>query len=186
MSTKLHFFGERMVIDAYFFVYIVTVINKPVEKCVYYYYLTHAKVKLKNMNNLKVIGITGSYGKTSSKNILSDILNIKYNTLPTPRNLNTPYGLMVTINNHLDKFNDIFIAEMGTLKRGDIKKIVNIVNPKYGILTKIGVAHLETLGSQENIQKEKFTLIESLPKDGIAILNKLLCFKNPSFVGSKI
>ena len=61
---------------------------------------------------------------------------------------------------------------MGTLKRGDIKKIASIAKPQYGVLTKIGVAHLETLGSEENIQKEKFSLIESLPKDGLAILNR--------------
>lgn len=147
-------------------------INMPVEKIVYFYYLSKAKNKINDMTNMKRIGITGSYGKTTSKNVLNDILSTEFNSMPTPKNFNTPYGLMVTINNYLDKFNDIFIAEMGTLKRGDIKKVVNIVNPQYGILTKIGLAHLETLGSQENIQKEKFTLIESLPKDGIAVLNK--------------
>ena len=63
--------------------------------------------KLKSMPNLKMIGITGSYGKTSSKNILSDILNIKYNALASPKNLNTPYGLIITINNHLDNLIDI-------------------------------------------------------------------------------
>ena len=127
--------------------------------------------KLKVMNNLKVIGITGSYGKTSSKNILSDILNVKYNALPTPKNLNTPYGLIITINNHLNKFNDIFIAEMGAYKVGEIKQLCDLVHPKYGILTKIGAAHLETFGSQENIQKGKFELIESLPEDGVGVLN---------------
>ena len=146
-------------------------INIPAEKYVYHYYLTKAKKKLYSMNNLKVIGITGSYGKTSSKNILSDILNIKYDALPTPRNLNTPYGLMITINNHLDKFNDVFIAEMGAYVRGEIKDLCNLVRPKYGILTRIGTAHLESFGSEENIVKGKFELIESLPSDGFAVLN---------------
>jgi UDP-N-acetylmuramoyl-tripeptide--D-alanyl-D-alanine ligase len=127
--------------------------------------------KLKNMSNLKVIGITGSYGKTSSKNILNDILSVKYNTLPTPRNLNTPYGLMITINNHMSKFDEIFIAEMGAYKVGEIKQLCDFVHPKYGILTRIGTAHLELFGSQENIQKGKFELIESLPSDGIGVLN---------------
>jgi UDP-N-acetylmuramoyl-tripeptide--D-alanyl-D-alanine ligase len=123
------------------------------------------------MPNLKMIGITGSYGKTSSKNILNDILSIKYNVLPTPKNLNTPYGLMITINNHLDKFTDIFIAEMGAYKKGEIQELCDFVHPKYGILTKIGTAHLESFGSQENIQAGKFELIESLPHDGVGILN---------------
>ncbi len=152
-------------------VFIACIINMPYEKCVYYHYLHKAKRKLRNMPNLKVIGVTGSYGKTSSKNILSDILNIKYNTLPTPKNLNTPNGLMITINNHLDKFNEILIAEMGAYVRGEIKGLCDFVKPKYGILTKIGTAHLESFGSEENIQKAKFELIESLPSDGVGILN---------------
>ena len=148
-------------------------INKyTLEKCVYHHFKSKALKKIRNMNNLKVIGITGSYGKTSSKNILADILNIKYTTLPTPRNLNTPYGLIMTINNYLDKFTDIFIAEMGAYVPGEIKELCDMVHPKYGILTRIGTAHLETFGSVENIQKTKFELIESLPRDGVGVLNR--------------
>ncbi len=148
-------------------------INKyTLEKYVYYHFKHMAMKKLHSMENLKVVGITGSYGKTSSKNILADILNIKYVTLPTPKNLNTPYGLIITINNHLDKFTEVFIAEMGAYKTGEIKQLCDMVKPKYGILTKIGTAHLETFGSEENIQKTKFELIESLPLDGVGVLNK--------------
>ena len=92
--------------------FFANIINFPIERAVYHYYKYKAQSKLKSMPNLKIIGITGSYGKTSSKNILSDILNIKYNALPTPRNLNTYNGLIMTVNNNLTKFNDIFIAEM--------------------------------------------------------------------------
>lgn len=154
-----------------FVIMLSIIINKPVEKMVYLSYKTKAINKLKSMNNLKVIGITGSYGKTSSKNILSDILNVKYNALPSPRNFNTPYGLIITVNNHLDKFDDILIAEMGAYKVGEIKDLCDLVRPKYGILTRIGTAHIEIFGSQENIQKGKFELIESLPSDGIGVLN---------------
>ena len=146
-------------------------INMPIEKLLSYRFKKKAMNKLKSMSNLKVIGITGSYGKTSSKNILSDILNVKYNVLPTPKNFNTPVGLTITINNYLDKFNDYFIAEMGAFKKGEIKYLCDFVKPTYGILTKVGTAHLESFGSQENIQKGKFELIESLPSDGIGILN---------------
>ena len=154
-----------------FIVILSIIINKPVEKLVYLSYKTKAVNKLRQMNNLKVIGITGSYGKTSSKNILSDILNVKYNALPSPKNFNTPYGLIITVNNYLDKFDDILIAEMGAYKVGEIKELCELVKPKYGILTKIGTAHIEIFGSQENIQKGKFELIESLPHDGIGVLN---------------
>ncbi len=155
----------------YFVSLIAAIINIPVEKYVYYSFKSKAMKKLKSLNSLKVIGITGSYGKTSSKNILSDILNIKYNALPTPKNFNTPYGLIMTINNTLDKFDDIFIAEMGAYKKGEIKELCDLVHPKYGILTTIGTAHLESFGSEENIRTAKFELIESLPSDGVAILN---------------
>lgn len=146
-------------------------INKPIEKFVYIYYKVKAKNKLKQLN-IPVVGITGSYGKTSTKNIVNDILNVKFNSFATPKSFNTPYGLMNSINNYLDKFNDIFIAEMGAFKIGEIKQNCNLVHPKYGIITTIGDAHLETFGSKDNIVKGKFELIESLPRDGLAILNK--------------
>ncbi len=152
-------------------IFIAMLINTPIEKLIYLKFKIQAQTKVKRMNNLKIIGITGSYGKTSCKNILSDILNIKYNALPTPRNLNTFNGLLMTINNHLDKFTDVFIAEMGAYVRGEIGRLCKLVKPKYGILTRIGTAHLESFGSQENIQKGKFELIESLPSDGFGVLN---------------
>ena len=154
----------------YFVVMVANVINTPIEKCVYLYYKSKANSKLKSMN-IPVIGITGSYGKTSSKNIINDILNVKLNSFATPKSFNTPYGLISSINNHLDKFNDVFIAEMGAFKLGDIKDNCKIVKPKYGVITSIGEAHLESFGSKENIVKGKFELIESLPSDGLAILN---------------
>ena len=153
-----------------FVVMSANVINKPIEKCVYLYYKLKAIRKLKSMN-IPVVGITGSYGKTSSKNIINDILNVKLNSMPTPKSFNTPYGLIRTINNYLDKFTDIFIAEMGAFKIGEIKENCKLVHPKYGIITTIGEAHLETFGSRDNIMKGKFELVESLPSDGLAILN---------------
>ena len=80
-------------------------------------------------------------------------------------------GLMISINNKLDKFSDVFIAEMGAFKRGEIKQKCDFIRPQYGILTTIGTAHLESFGSRENIQKAKFELIDSLPETGIAVLN---------------
>ena len=155
----------------YFIILFDNVINRPVEAYVNVYFRNKAINKLNSMNNMDVIGITGSYGKTSTKNIVYDILNVKYNIFKTPENYNTPYGLMISINNYLDKYNDYFIAEMGACKVGEIKELCDLVHPKYGILTKVGLAHLETFGSEENIQHTKFELIESLPSDGVGILN---------------
>lgn len=155
---------------SYFVILLANYINKPVEKLVYFHYRHLALKKMKTMN-IPVIGITGSYGKTSSKNIINDILNVKYNVFATPKNFNTPYGLINSINNYLDKFNDLFIAEMGAFKVGEIKETCKLMKPTHGVLTTIGEAHLESFGSRENIQKGKFELIESLPEGGIAILN---------------
>ncbi len=182
LISLMIFFGLKLNINYYiilsfigYFMYYISLIavkvNIPIEKCVFLKFKRKAMNKLKNMPNLEVVGITGSYGKTSSKNILNEILNVKYNTIPTPKNLNTPYGLIMTINNNLDKFDEIFIAEMGAYKIGEIKELCDLVHPKYGILTRIGKAHMELFGSQENIQKGKFELIESLPSDGVGILN---------------
>lgn len=156
----------------YFVTYLASLINEPINRLEYSFYFHKAKKKLSEYTNLQVVGITGSYGKTSSKNILNEILSCKYITRSTPKNYNTPYGLMITINDYLDKFDEVFIAEMGAYVNGRIKNLCDFVHPKYGILTVIGEAHLETFGTRENIQKTKFELIESLPSDGVAILNK--------------
>lgn len=155
----------------YHIVYLVNIINKPVEKLVYLYYKSKAMKKLKTLNNMEVIGVTGSYGKTSTKNIINDILNIKYIAFPTPQNFNTNYGLIRTINEYIDKYNDYFIAELGAFRKGDIKSRASIVKPKYGVLTKIGTAHLDTFGSIANTTQAKFELIESLPPNGVGFLN---------------
>ncbi len=146
-------------------------VNRPIERMVNIHFRNKAIQRLNELNTMDVIGVTGSYGKTSTKNILYDILSVKYNVYKTPQNYNTPYGLMISINNFLDNYNDYFIAEMGACKSGEIKELCDLVHPKYGIITRIGLAHLETFGSEEIIQKTKFELIESLPSDGVGVLN---------------
>ena len=168
---KMNIFLILICYFQFYLLIIVNIINIPIEKLVYLSYKNKALKKLKDMPNLKVIGITGSYGKTSCKNILSEILKIKYNTLPTPENYNTPNGLLLSINNYLGKFDEVFIAEMGARSKGEIKELCDLVHPEYGILTKIGTAHLETFKTEEVIQKTKFELIESLPRSGIGIMN---------------
>jgi UDP-N-acetylmuramoyl-tripeptide--D-alanyl-D-alanine ligase len=165
------FIFSILVTCVYFVIFIANLINFPVERIVYHHFERKAKNKLKSMPNLKIVGITGSYGKTSSKNILNDILNIKYNSLATPKSLNTFNGLMMTINNKLSKFDDVFIAEMGAYVKGEINGLCKLVNPSYGIITSIGTAHLETFGSEENILNGKMELAEYLPEDGAVVLN---------------
>ncbi len=157
---------------SFLIVYIINWINMPIEKYVYHYYKKRAVKNLNQFTNLEVIGITGSYGKTSSKTILNTLLESKFNTYATPKSFNTPYGLMGSINQGVTKFDDYFIAEMGASAVGQIRELCDLVHPKYAILTTLGVAHLETFKTEENIVKTKFELVESLPSNGVAVLNK--------------
>ncbi len=156
---------------AYVFVYIVSVINKPVEKSIRRGFCKKAKKKLQEIPGLKVVGITGSYGKTSTKYIINTILSQKYNTLMTPESYNTTMGVVRTINEKLTSMHQLFICEMGAKYVGDIKEITDIVNPTYGVLTAIGPQHLDTFKSLDNVRKTKLELVDSLPEDGIAFVN---------------
>lgn len=146
-------------------------IVNPIEKRINTYYYTMAQEKIKSMDDLDTVGITGSFGKTSTKFIVDTILKEKYRVLKTPESYNTPMGISKVINSKLTNDYEIFIAEMGARYIGDIKEIAKLVHPKIGVITSIGPAHLETFKNIENIMKTKYELIEELPSDGIAIFN---------------
>ncbi len=131
-----------------------------------------ARKKRSQFKDLIVIGITGSYGKTSTKDFLYAFLSEKYNVLKTENNQNSEIGISQCILNHLKPEHRFFICEMGAYNKGGIKLLCSIVKPKIGILTGINEQHMATFGSQENIINTKFELIESLPENGIGIFNK--------------
>lgn len=162
---------DILVAGAYYLLILTNVINIPIEKVIQEKFVIKAKNKLKQMKNLKVVGITGSYGKTSTKYIVSTILNQKYNVLKTPASFNTKMGIVRTINEKLKSTDQIFVCEMGADQVGEIKELCKLVHPTIGMITSIGPQHLETFGSLENIKKTKFELVDALPDDGIAILN---------------
>jgi len=156
----------------YSIVWIANILNTPIEKNIKTKFINEAKVKISNMQpQLQVVGITGSYGKTTTKHIVNHILNESFYSLMTPASFNTPMGITITIREHLKPIHDIFVCEMGAYKVGEIKELSDIAKPKYGVLTAIGPQHLNTFKSLENIQKTKFELIESLDEAGLAILN---------------
>ena len=144
---------------------------QPLENRINGQFFERARKKLESRPDLIKIGITGSYGKTSTKFVLRDILSQKYRVLATPASFNTPMGLSRVINEQLKGEHQIFIAEMGARHVGDIKELCELVHPKYGLLTSVGPQHLETFGSIENIAGTKYELIEALPKDGIAFFS---------------
>jgi UDP-N-acetylmuramoyl-tripeptide--D-alanyl-D-alanine ligase len=144
---------------------------RPVEKGVKRHFFNEAKEKLAGREDLIKIGITGSYGKTSTKFILGAILSEKYNTLVPPQSYNTPMGLTRVIREQLSGEHEVFIAEMGARHVGDIAELCELVHPKYAVLTSVGPQHLETFFNIENVMKTKYELIESLPEDGVAVFN---------------
>lgn len=125
-------------------------------------YVIRAKHRLAKMPGLIKIGITGSYGKTSVKNILAAMLSEKYEVLSTPGSYNTPMGLTKTILKQLNRSHQVFIAEMGATYQGDIRYICEFVKPDIGIITGIGNQHLESFRTQENIMSAKYELLEGL------------------------
>lgn len=149
----------------------VNVINMPIQKMVNRRFINEAKKKIQSMPDLKVVGITGSYGKTSVKFFLTELLLGKFNVLCTPLNYNTELGVTKTIRENLLPIHEIFVCEMGARYVNDIQAICDIVHPRYGVITSIGPQHLESFGSIENIVKTKFELYESIPDDGMMFLN---------------
>ena len=146
-------------------------IMKPVELQVNRYYIRDARKILAAHKNLIIIGVTGSFGKTSTKNALYRVLSEKYNVLMTPGNFNTTLGVVRTVREHLKPFHQVFIVEMGAKQRGDIKEICDLVHPKIGIVSSVGNMHLETFKNLRGVQDTKFELINSLPVDGIGVIN---------------
>lgn len=145
---------------------------KPFEKFIANHYVNDAKKILKSIPDIKVVGITGSYGKTSTKYILTRILSEKYNTLCTPESFNTPMGVVRTIREKLRADTEIFVCEMGAKKVGDIKEICDIVHPDCGLITSVGPQHLETFKSLDNVFKTKFELFDAVSKeDGLVFAN---------------
>ena len=146
-------------------------INRPVEKSVNQHYINDAKRILRQNPDLTIIGVTGSYGKTSVKFYLETLLRQKYSVLVTPESYNTPMGIVITIRKSLKPTHEIFVCEMGARYTGEIKELCDLVHPRHGIIASVGPQHLDTFGSIENVQKTKFELADSLPEDGMIFLN---------------
>lgn len=146
-------------------------ILKPVERRINNRYVSEAAEILSQMPDLKIIGITGSYGKTSTKHYLNRILSERYDVVMTPGSYNTTMGVVRTVREYLKPYNEVFIVEMGAKQPGDIKEICDLVHPSIGIVTAVGEQHLESFKTIENIQKTKFELIDALPSDGLGVVN---------------
>ncbi len=144
---------------------------KPILKISNNKYIKEAKNIIKSNSKMKIIGITGSYGKTSTKNIVCALLEEKFLTVMTPKSFNTTLGVVKTIRESVKPYTEVFICEMGAARLGEIKEICGIATPDISVITSIGPQHLTSFKSMENIQKGKYEIITYAKDNAKAILN---------------
>ena len=146
-------------------------IDWPIEHGFRAYYIRDAKNLLARNPDLVVVGVTGSYGKTSMKYFLSSLLGIKYNVLMPPGSCNTPMGIVKFVRGNITLSHEVFVCEMGARRVGEIKEICDLVNPLHAVITAVGEQHLETFKSLENVRRTKFELAEAAKPGGMVFLN---------------
>ena len=132
-----------------------------IEKMLFNGFKVKAQKKIEEMENLTVVGITASYGKTSIKNYIEHLLKAKYKTYATPRSVNTLGGVMKDVNDDLPSDTEVYVVEMGARGEGDIAEISTFVNPHYVIVGKIGPAHIEYFKTIENIRNTKMEILKT-------------------------
>ncbi len=161
----------------------------PIEKFHNMAYKSRAKSGLALNPHLVKIGITGSYGKTTAKNILEKMLSKKYRVCASPKSFNTTMGISLVVNDMLKVEDQVLIAEMGARNQGDIEELAKLIEPQYGVITAIGNQHLETFGDIETIIKTKYELIQNLALNGVGVFNgdnEYVKQKYEDFEGDKI
>lgn len=143
----------------------------PIENLIKIGYIKKAQQKIKKMPKLKIIAITGSFGKTSVKNYLYEMLKTKYKVCKSEKSFNTEMGITKIILNNLNFNDEILILEFGADHKHDIKKLCKIAKPFFGIITGVTNQHLETFKTMENLINTKFELIEFMNPKGCVVLN---------------
>ncbi|MCD6211900.1 MAG: UDP-N-acetylmuramoyl-tripeptide--D-alanyl-D-alanine ligase [Sulfurovum sp.] len=151
-------FNQFTVVIPIFLAYFVSLY---IEKMLFNGFKVKAQKKIEMMENLTVVGITASYGKTSIKNYIEHLLKAKYKTYATPRSVNTLGGVMKDVNDDLPEDTEVYVVEMGARGEGDISEITTFVNPHYVVVGKIGPAHIEYFKTMENIRNTKMEILQT-------------------------
>jgi len=146
------------------------VLLKPVQASINRGFVKAAEKKMRELKPL-VIGVAGSYGKTSTKYFIDTLLSERFRTLKTPGNVNTQLGVTRIVNETLTPLHEVFIVEMGAYQRGEVKDVADIVHPTIGIITSIGPEHWERFKTFDNIERTNYEVIDPLPPDGLALFN---------------
>lgn len=146
-------------------------ILSPFEKLLRQYYINKARKKLKNMKDLIVIGVTGSFGKTTLKSYLYDFLSVKYQVCALKENINTLMGVTKMINDNLNENHQILLLELGIDEMNGFDKFKRLVQLDYAFITGIGPMHLATFKNEENVLKAKLKIKNLLKENGKLIVN---------------
>ncbi len=141
--------------------FLAYMVSAMMEKMLFLGFQKKAEKKLETMNNMVVVGVTASYGKTSIKNYIAHLLKAKYKVYATPRSVNTFGGVLKDINDDLPNDTEVYVVEMGARGVGDIEEITKFVNPHLAIVGKIGPAHIEYFKTLENIRNTKMEILSS-------------------------
>ena len=162
--TVLLFFGLPSLLTA------ADVLMTPVQSTINSSFRKKARARLDSLDPV-VIGVTGSYGKTSTKFAIAGLLGGQEVAFATPGSYNTPMGVVRAINEGLQDEHRYVVVEMGAYREGDIAELCDFAKHSIGVLTAIGPAHLERFGSMDAIKRAKYEIVQKLPRDGIAVMN---------------
>ena len=168
----LTLFGWLIFLGAPLWLIAGNLLMTPVEAFFRRQFINRARHVLERVNPT-VIGITGSYGKTTTKVFLAHILNGRYHAYPTPKSYNTLMGVCIAINNDIanDQRVEYFIAEMGAYVPGEIERIAELTHPTISVVVEVGPQHLERFGDLDTVATAKYEIIKALPPDGVGVFN---------------
>jgi len=156
---------------SYIYLIIINSLFIPIDIFVKELLVFSARNKLKKLDNLKIIGIAGSYGKTGMKDLIATVLSEKYEVVKTQESINTPVGIARTILKEVNEKTEILVIEMGEYYSGDIRNICSIAFPQISVITGINEAHLERLKSIDNSVKTIFEISQNMKSGGILLMN---------------
>jgi len=173
LNSSLWFLlGLIVLIPVYFiFFSIALLLLWPFDWLVKRVVIYRAKLKIQKLQNLKVIGVAGSYGKTTMKEVLLEVLGAKFNAAATPESVNTPVGIARWILKKFDDSLEVAIVEMGEHYSGDVEELCRLTQPDIAVVTGINEAHLERMGTMENVTATIFEIVSNLKPKGLAVLN---------------
>ncbi|MDO8187909.1 Mur ligase family protein [Conexibacter sp. JD483] len=147
---------------------VVNRLLRPVQQADNRRFVRRAEQRLREVRPL-VVGITGSYGKTTTKACVAAVLDLLGPSYPTPASFNSQLGVVRAINEGLQPTHQSFVVEMGAYRRGDVQDLCDLVHPRAGVLTAIGPAHLERFGSLDVTEQAKGELADAIPAEGLFV-----------------